>query len=381
MTQGDSKAAADALVQLRRLESRMQRLLIVWGRFRGRLDVEQVPELARSVGEARRELQRLASLLGLLPKQDVSGAKQTPGNPVGILPAARTIIRASRALDALIWNAGGAWVRFRSTHDPQDLAALERRLRKARGKLTEIRATIPGGPHPALPPTAKPLPSVGGLLVNPEELGALLWRIASDWQHLRRRPSAERAGMLISELSTAAEHVKLLQGEMAGEDEGALGERREPAASGAATEPDRTGQAYRDGFTGAYNRDGFDARAGAELKRCRRYQRSFGLLIMRVEASDLEELRRRMKVIQEDLRDYDLLSRYVDQLIVVGLPESEREGALAVAKRVRLALRDAGLAHPADRLAFASCPDDGQTLSALLTVAERRLERVSASDA
>ncbi|MEN8144360.1 MAG: hypothetical protein ABFS14_05355, partial [Gemmatimonadota bacterium] len=136
-------------------------------------------------------------------------------------------------------------------------------------------------------------------------------------------------------------------------------------------------QAYRDGFTGAYNREGFDVRAGAELKRCRRHKRPFGLLLMRVEASDLEELRRRIEVIQEDLRDYDLLSRYVDQFIVVGLPESEREGALAVAKRVKLALRDAGLDHPADRLAFASCPDDGQTLSSLLTVAERRLERTT----
>lgn len=355
----------------------MQHLLTVWGQFRGRLEVEQVPELARSIGEARRELQRLAVLLGLLPKQNVSGTKRPARNPLDTQPAARTIIRASRALDALIWNAGGAWVRFRSTHDPQDLAALERRLRKARVKLTEIRTTIPGGPHPALLPAAESQPDVAGLQVNPEDLGAALWRIASDWQHLRKRPSAERAGMLISELSVAAQHVRRLQGQVAGEDGGSRAARRQPAASGATIEPDPAGQAYRDGFTGAYNRDGFDARAGAELKRCRRHQRSFGLLLMRVEASDLEELRRRIEVIQEDLRDYDLLSRYVDQLIVVGLPESEREGALAVAKRVRLALRDAGLDHPADRLAFASCPDDGQTLSSLLTVAERRLERVA----
>ncbi|MEE9206802.1 MAG: diguanylate cyclase [Gemmatimonadota bacterium] len=357
----------------------MHRLLTVWRQFRGRLDVEQVPELARSVGEARRELHRLAALLGLLPTQALPAARRTTIRSTDAQPAARTVIRASRALDALIWNAGGDWVRFRSSRDPQDLAALEEKLTRARGKLVGIREAIPGGPHPALTPLSAPSRASDGPAVNPRDIGALLWRIASDWQHLRKRPAAERAGMLISELSAAAEEVGRLQGRLlAGElDRGTQAKRRGPSPGLEAANQDESGQAYRDGFTGAYNRDGFDARAGAELKRCRRYQRSFGLLLMRVEASDLVDLRRRIQVIQEELRDYDLVSRYVDQLIAVGLPESEREGALAVAKRVRLALRDAGLDRPADRLAFASCPDDGQTLSSLITVAERRLDQIA----
>ncbi|MEN8145737.1 MAG: hypothetical protein ABFS14_12400, partial [Gemmatimonadota bacterium] len=93
MTQGDGKAAAAALVQLRRLESRMRRLITVWDQFRGRLDAEQVPLLARSLGEARRELQRLAALLGLLPKHGATAPETALGQSGDMPPAARTIVR------------------------------------------------------------------------------------------------------------------------------------------------------------------------------------------------------------------------------------------------------------------------------------------------
>jgi GGDEF domain-containing protein len=130
---------------------------------------------------------------------------------------------------------------------------------------------------------------------------------------------------------------------------------------------------YRDAFTGLYNRQGFDALAGAELKRCRRYSRSFGLLLIETQPSDLAELRNTIGTLQALLRGYDLISRYSDRRLAVGLPEAHGAQTRRIAARLLRALQSEGRSS-VRHLSYALLPEDGVTLAALFEQAEERLE-------
>jgi GGDEF domain-containing protein len=220
---------------------------------------------------------------------------------------------------------------------------------------------------------ARAAPARFGRLAEAEtgSLDALLTRIRDDWQSLRREPAADRAGILRSELAEARRRAERVQAQLRSGASGGRSERDSAHYLTGVKEAVRFGP-YRDAFTGLYNREGFDVLAGAELKRCRRYSRSFGLLLLEIQSTDLDELRATIGTLQSLLRGYDLVSRYSDRLIAVGLPETNPADTRRIAARLLRALESAGQ-RSLRRLSYALMPDDGATLSAMFEQAEQRL--------
>ena len=289
-------------------------------------------------------------------------------------PSASEIVRASRALDALVTGLSGRWKEFQRRYAPEQLDGVEASLQEALARAEVLLAAVtsaamddPEGD--STHETARPVAADGELEARRKALDALLWRISSDWQYLRRHPTPDRIGVLRDQIGEALAHAKGLGYTLVA----ALA-----AGTARPVEPPSAVDAvrfypYRDGFTGTYNREGFDAVAGAELKRCRRYGRSFGLVLLEAAPTELEGLRRRVSVISGELRGYDILARYVDRIIVIGLPEAGAGETRRVAARVMRALQaNVGFAE-ADRLALAVMPDDEETLSGLVATARDRL--------
>lgn len=106
-------------------------------------------------------------------------------------------------------------------------------------------------------------------------------------------------------------------------------------------------QAVRDPLTGIHNRRAFDARLQEEFHRFRRYGQVFSLVVIDLDhfkqVNDLyghttgdqclKELTRRMATV---LRKSDFLARYGGEEFVVILPGVHKEGARAVAEKLRM---------------------------------------------
>lgn len=383
----------DLLAHLRRLETRIARLQKRWQTFRADPRPERLEEFRKAFSVTDRALEELAGHLGgrRSGAADAFGAPGFGGTPAGGAgesgsagsdfdpfgaqradprsPDARAVVEAGRTLDHVLAEVNRAWGFLRREPDPTGLGGLADRLARAeaaagvlsraltqRDWLSDDRAE-PAGRHQV------------GQTAEAGSLDAVLTRIRDDWEHLRRDPAPDRAGILRGELAEARRLAE------------ALGSRMmSPEPPDPETARYLTGMndavrfaPYRDGFTGLYNRQGFDALAGAELKRCRRYSRSFGLLLIETQAADLAELRITIGTLQSLLRGYDLVSRYSDRRLAVGLPEAEGAQTRRIAARLLRALQNEGRSS-VRRLSYALMPEDGATLAALFEEAESRLE-------
>ncbi len=108
-----------------------------------------------------------------------------------------------------------------------------------------------------------------------------------------------------------------------------------------------------DGLTGISNRAYFEKRLRDEFKRAKRFQQNLSFLMMDLDrfknindtyghlAGD-EVLRTVAKEIVEEIRAIDLVGRYGGEEFAVFLPQTSREGAMAVAERIRQTVA----AHP-----------------------------------
>ena len=203
------------------------------------------------------------------------------------------------------------------------------------------------------------------------ELEGMLWKIQADWQYMRKGPTPDRLHLLMDSLrATATSSSDLLE---ISRSVGSARFRRAIRLGRQLNEGIRF-LPYRDPFTGAYNREGFDALAEAELKRCRRYGRSFGLLSFEVSPPSLPGLQRLVATVRAELREYDLVARYVDDLILIGVPEGGPGPTRRVASRVLRALRAEGMPNWLRRLSYATLPEDGATLSGLIRATRDRLQ-------
>ena len=83
--------------------------------------------------------------------------------------------------------------------------------------------------------------------------------------------------------------------------------------------------------------------------------------------------RRAGRILLSNLREFDLVGRYGDDVVAVGLPETSAEGARAIAQRLvgLLARRDAWSER--GRLGFATYPRDGNTLTTVVRSARTQL--------
>lgn len=105
-------------------------------------------------------------------------------------------------------------------------------------------------------------------------------------------------------------------------------------------------QAITDGLTGAYNRRYLDDFLNIEVKRCQRYQRPMAIVLFDMDyfhgcnergghqAGD-KALRDVVQLLNLGVRSVDLVARYGGEEFMVVLPETEAEGAMEAAERMR----------------------------------------------
>ncbi len=116
--------------------------------------------------------------------------------------------------------------------------------------------------------------------------------------------------------------------------------------------------------------EAFDVAAAAELKRCRRFERSFSLLLL---DAGVEVDRRAGRILLSNLREFDLVGRYGSDLFAIGLPETSAEGARVIAQRLVGLLARRGAWSDRGRLGFATYPRDGNTLTTVVRSARAEL--------
>jgi len=364
------------LARLRGLERQLRRLRKDWRSFRE----QPCPE---TLAEIRQRTQRFAEALEALALSvehvDASSRsvdwRSDDSDTQRARPAPRDVVTASRDLDARVWEAAQRW---KGVLDGNGGADLDRLVSVLKGSVDRLGTLIIalGGARPSWrPPEA--VPSLDS--ANPEvsiegaaaELEGMLWRLQADWQQVRRAPTVDRLRLLMESFQQAASTAAGLR-----ELRGRTGQSRFQHAL-------RVGRQlsdgvrflpYRDPFTGVYNREGFDALAGAELKRCRRYGRGFGLLVLEISPPDLVGLQRAVATARAELREYDLIARYVDDLILIGVPEGGAGATRRVASRVLKALRAGGMGTWFRQLSYSVLPEDGSTLSGLIHTARERLQ-------
>ena len=366
----------ELLAHLRGLERQLRRLRADWRSFRDAPSAEALGDIRRRCRQLSVNLDDLASRLGTSDSAArVDGAPRRQATEAQHRPAPREAVAASRDLDSWIWQATRQWKGIVDGEEGQDLSALVRVLENSAHRAATLISAL-GGSVDAHSGTLQ-TPDVSSR-ANTErikawsaELGAMLWRLQADWQHVRRAPSPERIRVLRAGLRQAAGTASRLRDERqrAGETD-----FRRALRAGYHVSEGVQFLPYRDPFTGVYNREGFDALAGAELKRCRRYGRRFGLLILEVAPPDLDGLQRVVATARAELREYDLIARYIEDLIVIGIPEGGPGPTRRVASRVLKAMRNAGMGSWFQRLAYATLPEDGSTLGGLIDSARRRLQ-------
>jgi len=105
-----------------------------------------------------------------------------------------------------------------------------------------------------------------------------------------------------------------------------------------------------DDLTHLYNRRYFFVRFHQELERARRYQRPLSCLILDIDHFKVvndtyghltgdQVLQDIAQILQKQCRQSDLIGRYGGEEMIILLPETDAAGALAIAERIREAIR------------------------------------------
>lgn len=363
------------LAKLRGLERQLRRLRRDWRTFRD----EPTPE---TLSDVRLRSRRLADALEALSLEGVPAGAPVPvsgeasgGYGAGERPAPRVVVSASRELDAKVWESAQGWKAVVEGDSGPALDRLVLTLQGAADRLVTLLVAL-GGSEPThrpmhLPPSIESGNSAAAIEGAAAQLAGMLWRMQADWQQVRGAPTVDRLRLLMESFVAATEvaaglrHLRERVGESRFRRSLRVGRL---LTDGVGFLP------YRDPFTGIYNREGFDTLAGAELKRCRRYGRSFGLLMLEISVPDLRGLRRAVATSRTELREYDLMARYEDDLIVIGVPEGGSGATRRVASRVLRALRAGDMGAWFQRLSYATMPQDGSTLSGLIRTARDGLQ-------
>jgi GGDEF domain-containing protein len=364
------------LARLRGLERQLRRLRNEWRSFRDQPSRETLSEVRRRTRRFSEALEQLGLSVDQPGAPVLAGASVSDSGDVPRdRPTPRDVVAASRDLDAKVWEATRRWKSVLDGEGSGDLGGLVTVLETSAERSATLIVALGGSVSPSL--TGASSRDVG--LDSPEvaiegfasELAGMLWRLQADWHQVRRSPNPDRLRLLHESFHVAARTAAGLR-----DLRGRVGDSRfrrllrvgRQLTDGVHFLP------YRDSFTGAYNREGFNALAEAELKRCRRYGRRFGLLVLEISPPHLAGLRRAVATARAELREYDLIARYVDDLILIGVPEGGPGPTRRVASRVLKALRAEDMGPWFRRLAYATLPEDGSTLGGLIEEARARLQ-------
>lgn len=145
--------------------------------------------------------------------------------------------------------------------------------------------------------------------------------------------------------------------------------------------------AFTDHLTGLANRRRFERQLDREVSRTLRYERAFSLLMLDIDnfklvndsfghSSGDEAIRRLSKVLQEGTRGIDLAARIGGEEFAILLVETGKEGALEVAERLRLSIRNMPIPLVGQITAsfgVAECPSSAQTATDMLKAADLAL--------
>ena len=358
------------------LERQLRRLRREWRSLREEPTSENLSEVLHQSRRLSAALEDLARGLNS-PGDSLHTVimAEGPGDAGRGRPAPRDVVSASRDLDARIWEASRRWKGVLDGETSEDLDRLVSVLRGSADRSATLVVALGGALHaPHIRQDRE-----GATEVRPEafisglasEFEAMLWRLRADWQQARRAPNADRLRVLLESFQVAADTATRLR-ELR-EQVGEIQFRRALRVGRQLTEGVHF-LPYRDPFTGVYNREGFDALAEAELKRCRRYGRPFGLLFIEIASPNLDGLRHAVASARAELREYDLISRYVDDIIVIGVPEGGPGPTRRVASRVLRSLRAGDMGGWFRQLSYATLPEDGSTLGGLIEAARARLQ-------
>lgn len=361
------------LAQLRGLERQLRRLRSDWRSFRDQPGPERLADALREAQRLESGLQEMARRMHLSPAPGSSSQGGGPGKAGR--PAPRDVVAASRDLDAMVWEAARLWKGVRDGVAADALDRLVTALQESADRCATLVFALGG----TLPPAYTPLHPRASLDSGPEatitglasEFDGMLWRLQADWQQARRAPTSDRLRLLLDSFGAAAQTASTLRELLASTGDARF---RRAVRVGRQISDGVHFLPYRDPFTGAYNREGFEALAEAELKRCRRYGRPFGLLLLEIAPPHLAGLQRAVATARAELREYDLVARYVDDLLLIGVPEGGAGATRRVASRVLKALRAGDMGAWFRRLSYATLPEDGSTLGGLIQAARTRLQ-------
>ncbi len=356
------------LARLRRVERRFEVVDRRWVEFRDGPSPARLSALRRSVSAADRELSSLSEAL-----HGESGGPTGGSVDESRAPSPRDLVGAGRELDALVNGIHQAWSATRGAPEASSLLRISGMLAQAEQAAGTLeRALTPlsteadrGSPTRQVEPS----PLASGHAATLNEL--ILLRLHQDWDALRRRPTIDRTRQLrvvLAEARTRASDLAALAGSGS-----ALATPEALRYLSGAAEAVRF-PPYRDPDTGSYNGRGFEVSALAELERCRRYGKSFGLIVLSLAEQGAPSARPVIGAIQSLLRRSDLAGRLASDQLVLALPESDGRTTRRIAARILRALDAAEYGEAVTKLAYAVSPEEGRTLLELLAAARARLE-------
>ncbi len=355
------------LARLRRVERRFEVVDRRWSEFRDRPSPARLDTLRRSVSAAERELSSLSEALqGETTVQPEGTADKITA------PSPRDLVDAVRELDSLINGTYAAWSASRGAPEAGSLLRISGMLARAeQGAGTLERALGPLSPRGG---ETAATAAVGDSLLaggREETLDGLILRLHQEWETLRRRPTVDRTRHLRVALAEARRHASDLAA-LAGSGSTLATPEALCYLSGAA-EAVRF-PPYRDPDTGSYNGRGFEVSAAAELERCARYGKPFGLIVLSLAERGASSARPVIGAIKSLLRNTDITGRLAADQLAIALPESDGRTTRRVAARILRALDAAQHGGAVRRLAYAVSPEEGRTLLELLSAARTRLE-------
>ena len=355
------------LARQRRVERRLEIVDRRWAEFRDAPSPARLAVLRRSVAALERELAVLARELHGEPTRQRTGVRVE-----NAAPSPRDLVDAGRELDSLVNSSHQAWNATRAAPDADALRQIAEMLshaEQAAGTLERALTSL-GKAHDTNRPT-RVASAEPGSLRHEETLDGLLISLHDEWTRLRRRPTLDKTMRLREALAEARRQATALA-TLAGS-ESALASPEALRYLGGAAEAVRFAP-FRDPDTGSYNGRGFDVSAAAELARCLKYGRSFGIILLSLAPGEPASARPVIGAIQTLLRRSDLVGRLASDELVIALPESDGRVTRRIAARILRALDAADSGEAVRRLTYAIAPEEGMTLTELLDAARTRLE-------
>ena len=367
-THRDNRRSRYALLaRHRRVERRLEIVERRWVEFRDAPSPARLAVLRRSVAATDRELAVLArELRGQPTRQGMDSTSESSA------PSPRDLVDAGRELDSLVNGSHRAWSATRAAPDADALRQIAEMLLhadQAAGTLERALVSL-GRAHDTHRPTQGASVEPGSLR-HEDTLDGLLISLHDEWTRLRRRPTLDKTRRLREALAEARRQAAALAS-LAGS-ESALASPEALRYLGGAAEAVRF-TPFRDPDTGSYNGRGFEVSAAAELERCMKYDRPFGIILLSLAPDESASARPVIGAIQTLLRRSDLVGRLDSHELAIALPESDGRVTRRIAARILRALDAAEHGEAVRRLTYAIAPEEGMMLSELLDAARTRLE-------